>query len=315
MTLPVRRRTGRAKGRPVQRASAGLSAVRAVAALALLGISGALYAVTTVDEFRLDPQRVTIGGAVHTSDEAARTALGLTGGARPNLFRLRTDELADSLRRLPAVVDAGVTVTLPDRLDVVLTERSPIMVWEVAGVRLLVDIDGVMFARAPGAELPAGLPLIVDRRARPAPPADGERLDRVDLAAVRQLAAVTPEMLGSRAARLRVSVDDVEGFTLDAEPERWHAVFGFYTAQLRSPDIIPGQVQCLTALLASGEDAIRTVILAPADERCGTFRARPTPSGGPSPRPSRSPRPSVSPAAPSSPAASPTGSPGAEPSA
>jgi hypothetical protein len=214
--------------------------VRAVAALALLGISGALYAVTTVDEFRLDPQRVSIDGAVHTSDEAARTALGLTGGARPNLFRLRTDELADSLRRLPAVVDAGVTVTLPDRLDVVLTERSPIMVWEVAGVRLLVDIDGVMFARAPGAELPAGLPLIVDRRARPAPPADGERLDRVDLAAVRQLAAVTPEMLGSRAARLRVSVDDVEGFTLDAEPERWHAVFGFYTAQLRSPDIIPG---------------------------------------------------------------------------
>jgi hypothetical protein len=58
----------------------------------------------------------------------------------------------------------------------------------------------------------------------------------------------------------------------------WHAVFGFYTPRLRSPELIAAQVQCLGALLGPGEAAVRTVVLSPSDDRCGTFRSRPVPS-------------------------------------
>lgn len=279
MKLPIRRRATPLRDRPIQRASAGLSAIRAAAALALLAVSGSLYTVTATDDFRLDPAHITVEGAVYTAREVVDTSLGYAEAARPNLFRIRTSDLAESLRLLPAVLDAEVRVLLPDRLTVRLTERAPILTWQTGDARYLVDVDGVLFARVDsGAEHAApaspGLPTVTDRRERSALPVVGERLDPIDLAAVRQLAAVTPAMVGSGANALRVTVDDAEGFTIDALPDLWHAVFGFYTAHLRSTDIIPGQVQCLGALLGSSEASIRTIHLAPEDQRCGTFRAR-----------------------------------------
>jgi POTRA domain-containing FtsQ-type protein len=268
-----------------------------IAGLALLATSGGLYALTVRDEFRLDPSRVTIDGAVYTPAAAVSAMLGLDSGARPNIFRLRTVDLADALRELPAVLDADVDAILPDRLAIRLHERTPILEWRWGDDRMLVDVEGVMFARlAPGAAPPPGLPAILDGRARPTPPSEGERIDAVDFEAIRLLAAVTPEMLRSRATALAVNVDDVEGFTIDARPGLWHAVFGFYTSQLRSTDLIPGQVQCLGALLGASEPGIKTVILSPADGRCGTFRMRPgaSPPSGATPRPSAAaPRPSA----------------------
>ncbi|MBA2253927.1 MAG: FtsQ-type POTRA domain-containing protein [Chloroflexi bacterium] len=319
MKLPIRRRATPPRLRPIQRASAGLSAIRAVAAMGLLAASGALYGLSIREEFRLDPQQVTIDGAVHTTPESVMTNLGLGSGARPNLFRLRTIELAAGLRQLPAVLDADLNVMLPDRLAVRLTERTPILVWIWGEDRLLVDLDGVLFARVdPGSEPTVGLPVVTDRRPRPVPPVEGERLDDIDLSAVRQLAAVTPAMLGSSATTLELSVDDTEGFTLDARPDLWHAVFGFYTARLRSPDLIPAQVQCLAALLGPNETAITTVVLAPGDDRCGSFRSRPgasiLPGASGSPAPSGSPGTSGLPGSSPSPGAGATATEGPTPS-
>jgi cell division septal protein FtsQ len=317
--LPIRRRVSPPSGRAVQRASAGLSVTRALAALVLLGVSGGLYALTVRDEFRLDPARVTVEGAVYTQPDAVTGALGLEEGARPNVFRIRTVDLAAALQQLPAVVDADVDVILPDRLAVRLHERVPILVWRGGDERLLMDQDGVHYVRVPaGVALPAGLPVVDDRRERPVPPTEGERLEAVDLAAVRQLGAVTPAMLGSGAAGVALSLDDVEGFTLDAQPGQWHAIFGFYTPQLRPPEMIPGQVQCLAALLAQSEPAIRTVILSPAEGRCGTYRAGATPSPSASRSGSEAPsaEPSTGPSASGGDLPSPSGSgePSAQPS-
>jgi hypothetical protein len=60
-------------------------------------------------------------------------------------------------------------------------------------------------------------------------------------------------------------------------------VFGFYGISQRTPALITGQVQLLTTLLAGREATVATVIL--ADDKDGTYLAKPTP------RPSASPKP------------------------
>jgi hypothetical protein len=70
-------------------------------------------------------------------------------------------------------------------------------------------------------------------------------------------------------------VDDDEGWSIDASPGLWHAVFGIFSAELRPPTIIDQQVRCLRTVLVGREDAVATVHLAPRGDRCGTFRKKP----------------------------------------
>ena len=125
------------------------------------------------------------------------------------------------------------------------------------------------------------------------PPTDspsrlGDRLDATDLAAVRLLAALTPELIGSTADHLSLSVDEASGYVLTGG--RWRAVFGPYTPDALSPSRIPAQVQCLRSLLGSREKQLAEVTLAvgsSATEACGTFRqATPAPN-----HPARTPKP------------------------
>ena len=76
---------------------------------------------------------------------------------------------------------------------------------------------------------------------------------------------------------------DDRGFTLSSGSGGWVAVFGFYGLNQRTPALIPGQVQLLSGLLTGREDTVQTVIL--ADDREGTYIAKPTP------RPSATPKP------------------------
>jgi hypothetical protein len=71
-----------------------------------------------------------------------------------------------------------------------------------------------------------------------------------------------------------VSLTDDHGFTVQAVPNLWTAVFGFYTSSLRPPSIIPGQVRLLRSLIAGREPTIETVIL--ADELNGTYTTKAT---------------------------------------
>ena len=115
----------------------------------------------------------------------------------------------------------------------------------------------------------------------------GERVDPVDLEAVRLLGALTPELIGSEAPALTLSVDDESGYVLEW-PDHWRAVFGHYTRTLLPPDRIPAQVQCLGELLREREDSVVGATLAVSADRCGTFLP-----GAPEPtrRPRRTQRP------------------------
>lgn len=257
------------------RASAGISAARALAAVGVLASASALYGVSASAAFELD--RLEVRGTGHTRAETVHETLAAAVGPRPNLFRVRTADLSAALTALPAVRHAEVRVVLPDRLLVAISERAPILVWQTTRQRFLVDVEGKLFVLQPesGAQPPA--PVIDDRRTSSRALRVGGTLDPTDLAVVRLLAALTPASLRSIASRLSLTVDDKEGYVLAAEPRLWRAVFGFYTPRMRKPDLVPGQVQCLKALLASGEKEVRTVYLGRPGERCGTFTVKEKP--------------------------------------
>jgi cell division septal protein FtsQ len=229
--------------------------------------------------------QLTIDGRRFTAEEAVRDQLALPSGA--NLFGLSTETLAERVRTLPTVREATVSVALPDRLSVTLTERVPLLVWRVGDHEYLVDRDGTLFAEVgePAPADAASLPRLEDRRASAAGLTVGSRLDPVDLDAATRIGSLTPADLGSSAPSLRLSVTDQNGFVVrSGTAGGWTAIFGFYTPTLRTPELIPGQVRLLRSKLAeAGESTIERVVL--ASDTDGTYipKRTPEPSDEPSP--------------------------------
>jgi cell division septal protein FtsQ len=248
---------------------------RLLGALVMLAAGASLNWLASPERFVLDPGQVTVDGLHYTPVEDAEQRMAAEVQGRPNIFRLRTLAVARALEELPAVARADVVAALPDSLHVRVTEREPVLVWSVGAERLLVDAHGV--AVAPAEVGTEELPLVVDRRTGAEPPEIGQRLDSIDLAAALHLAALTPELLESEAEGLGLEVQDEHGWLLLTEPDTWRAAFGHYTPNLRPVTMVDQQVQCLRSLVAEHEAQLQMVFLAPAEDRCGTFRSRPTP--------------------------------------
>ncbi len=286
---PRRYRTagGTARRQPrVRRASAGLTPIRSAAILAMLGAAGAIYGLAATPAFGF--RELSISGNELVPDAAIRGAVGIAPGT--NLVGLDTGPIAGRVAELAPVDTVEVSVGLPATLEVRLRERQPIVVWAIGDRRLAVDKDGILFADVAGpAASPAvvGIPVVRDDRAASAGLALRSRLDPVDLDAATRLGSLTPSQIGSQAARLAVRVGDDRGFTVGSGSGGWLAVFGFYVRSQRTPDLIPGQVQLLAALLAGREASVQTVIL--ADDRDGTWIPKPTPRPTPTPKPSKAP--------------------------
>ena len=129
--------------KPVKRASAGLTPVRAGAALAMLLSAFAIYGVAASPAFEFDELRIE--GATYTDPDAVQGIIEQARGE--NLFRLSTAPLAASLRQLPTVADARIGLGLPGTVTVMLQERQPVLVWNVGSQRYLVDRDGLIVGR------------------------------------------------------------------------------------------------------------------------------------------------------------------------
>jgi POTRA domain, FtsQ-type len=277
VTLRPARRVGGPgrRTRLVRRRSAGLTPVRAGAALALLLSAAAIYGLASSSAFAF--QELQVEGATITGDAAVRDRLRLEEGT--NLFEIATEPLEAALREIPAVAGAEVIVGLPDTVSVQLRERRPLVVWRVGDRRWYVDDSGLLFAEAPDEppEELGELPVISDDRSVSRSYKVGSTIDPVDLDVARRLASLTPAQVGSSATGLSVGVTDENGFVISSIPESWNAVFGFYGRSLRTPDLVPGQVVLLEQLLRrAGEAMVQTVILADADD--GTYIPKPTPA-------------------------------------
>jgi len=280
----VRRTTAASRRtRPVRRSSTGLSRVRAGAALAMLVSAAAIYGVCSSSAFVLQAADISVTGATYTDQaDVAATVEGLDG---TNLFVLKTSPIEAALGDLPTVGSARVTVQLPHSLAVAIREREAVMVWKVGARRYLAASDGELFASLAVDAKEAGgdLPVVDDRRATSAGLSVGGHLDTVDLDAATRLASLVPADVGSGAERLAVSVTDENGFVLRPSPASWTAIFGYYTASLRTTELIPGQVRLLKSLLYGREATLDRAIL--ASDTDGTFIPKPTPLPSPLPSP------------------------------
>jgi len=260
----------------------------------LLAAAAAVWAAwfLTNERFDLDPANVSISELVYTQPDVIRTAINLPEDAAPNVFRIGTHDMQRALESLPAVAAANVRVDLPNSLVVDVTERTPTFVLISGDTAFILDRDGhVLDGVERGGASEIGLPIVIDNRVDFAPDLEiGGVLDQVSLDADLRLAALTPEIVGTAYEHLRVSVDDADGYVLEAEPNGWRAVFGQYTPNLRPVDLIDRQVQCLRSRVGQDEEKIAVIYLAPLDDGCGTYLPRTT--AGPSPDESASPAPS-----------------------
>jgi hypothetical protein len=210
-----------------------------------------------------------------TAAEAVLASLQVPEGT--NLFQIEISPIEARLAALPAVAAAHVSVSLPHALTITISERVPILVWQVGDNRYLADRAGVLFVAVDAATAAtAHVPTVVDRRAAsPSTVVLGSTLDGVDFDAATRLGGLVPGDVGSAAAALHVWVDDTDGFTMTAGAGTWTAVFGFYSPSVRSPDLIAGQVQLLRSLLADRELSVAKIYL--AGDRSGTYIPRATP--------------------------------------
>ncbi len=250
-------------------------------ALILVTAIGTLWLATS-RQFALAADGVEISGVHYTDALVVRDALKLPLDSAPNVFGLRTDTMRRALLALPAVTAADVHIALPNHLVVNITERTAVVQVAHGGVVYLLDADGVVLeGRAANAPAITDLPLIDDQRVVLGISFEvGGQVDPTETAAMLQIGALTPALVGSSAASLAFSANDTDGFVVTADagrPTSWRAVFGFYTPTLRPPSQIAQQVQCLRSLIgANGEVAIETIYLAPSNDRCGTYLPRPT---------------------------------------
>jgi POTRA domain, FtsQ-type len=273
----------------IRRASSGLTPIRSAALLAMLVSAGAIYGLIASPAFGFE--RLTVSGTSLTPEETVRSAVGLAEGT--NLVGLDTAAIAGRLTELTTVAGADVAVGLPDQLEVRIRERRPIVIWAIGDRRFAVDETGLLFAEVTGAEgatatAVEGVAVVRDDRIAASALAIRSTLDPIDLDAATRLGSLTPSEVGSHAAGLTLRVTNERGFTVSSGNGGWVAIFGFYGRSQRTPALIPGQVQLLRALLAGREETVQTVVL--ADDRDGTYVAKPTPRPTATPKPSKTPK-------------------------
>jgi cell division septal protein FtsQ len=148
------------------------------------------------------------------------------------LLAVDSRALRQRLVGLPAVADATVDMRLPAELRVSISEKAPTFIWRTGAVQLIGAADGSLIAELPlyaaaGAEL-EGLPAIEDDRLASRGLTIGDVLPAAELRVALRLIGLDPELVGSRARQLSVSINDEYGFQLSSSQLAWRAAMGFY---------------------------------------------------------------------------------------
>ncbi|MGE5618645.1 MAG: cell division protein FtsQ/DivIB [Sphingomonadaceae bacterium] len=159
--------------------------------LAVLILAAWLLYYSTASPYFAVREISVAGNTLLDSDQAR----DVTGSLGRNILRLRTEEIEQSLGNISEVKGARARLTLPGKIDIEITERTPLVQWQAREGSFLVDREGVVFSRQP----PPTPVLLV--KAWDGPPTEvGSRLDPGVLAAVETLAAWLPERAGIRPA-------------------------------------------------------------------------------------------------------------------
>jgi hypothetical protein len=191
--LPIRRPGPQVRRQPIRRASprARPPQVYGLALMIVFTFTTLALMATPV----MAARRIEVYGASFTGEALVRQIAGIDSA--PNLFRLRTDGIAERLAGLPAVVSARVEVRLPDTIVVTVVERQPRIVWVVGERRYVADETGLLFGMVDEAGNPLPPAWSDLPSPSPSPSADGEAEPTDELAP-----AGTPEATASAPAIL-----------------------------------------------------------------------------------------------------------------
>ncbi|WP_322480882.1 cell division protein FtsQ/DivIB [Thermogemmatispora sp.] len=129
---------------------------------ALLGLilvpAGVLFALLG-PAFRI--QQITVIGTQNQALIAQIQRLGVQG---QNLFLVDTAALSSRIAALPLVETASVERDWPDRLQVIVSERQPVLLWKTAQGSYSVDRSGVILAPASSTPQAGQLQTVIDAR-------------------------------------------------------------------------------------------------------------------------------------------------------
>jgi len=152
--------------------------------LGLIVLAALGYWLFLTDDFYV--YEITVRGNRLISSEEIFAASGLYGWS---IFWVNPQEVADTVASMPGILSAEVECALPNRVTITVVEREPQVVWQRAGMRWLVDEQGVVLSAQAGAE--GGL-VVEDQDSYPLQP--GARVDVAAVAAARQLQELLPEL-------------------------------------------------------------------------------------------------------------------------
>ena len=134
---------------------------------------------------------MSVEGTHHVSVDTVVSASALDGA---QTFMASAARARERLVRLPAVRDARIEITVPDRARIAVTERVPLGRWVAAGLEWFVDADGVLFSSIDVRAAPE-VRVTDERGARQA----GDRLDPALVDAALKLARLGPNDLRADA--------------------------------------------------------------------------------------------------------------------
>ena len=103
--------------------------------------AAAIVAATVGPFWRI--REVSVEGTHHVAVDTVVNASALDGA---QTFTASAARARERLLTLPAVRDARIEITVPDRAGIVVTERAALGRWVAAGLEWFVDADGVLFA-------------------------------------------------------------------------------------------------------------------------------------------------------------------------
>jgi cell division protein FtsQ len=200
---------------------------RLPAFLLSVGLTVILVAFAASNDFRVDTV-VIRGNSIAYADSIVEQSNALG----QSMFRLNTNEVAESVAQHPVVDSARVRVELPDRVVVQVLEREPAIVWQTGNRAVLIDEHGWVIAEGESEELPWVVEL------EGTLPAPGSHIDPGKVVAVQYL----NERFGSSGV---LEYDETDGFQAYLEDRRI-VTFG-------SPEELPVKLEVVSSM-SSGDD-------------------------------------------------------------
>jgi cell division septal protein FtsQ len=203
------------------------SAGRILAVLVFAAAVAAAVAVVNGPWLRI----TAVGHSGQRYTPAAELDAILDGYRGAPLLTVDSEALRDRVTSLPAVADASVKMLLPGELRISISEKAPAFVWRTTAVQLVGAADGTILAELPlyaALDNLAHLPKVEDERVASRGLTVGDVLPAAELRVAMRLVVLDPDLIGSRARGLTVSVDDQFGFLIASSQPAWQAAMGFY---------------------------------------------------------------------------------------